>query len=79
MEMRKWIYQVPLKSVLGCSILHYSSASNDNDPTLKNCLFGGATLTKNTDIDKYGYSGYGTGFNRKLALSFPVLDLVKMY
>ena len=27
--------------------------------TLKNCLFGAVTLTKNADIDKYGYSGYG--------------------
>ena len=27
-------------------------------PTLKNCLFGAVQLTKNTDIDKYGYSNY---------------------
>ena len=33
-----------------------ASTSNDNDPTLKNCLFGAVTLTKNADIDKYGYS-----------------------
>ena len=26
---------------------------------MKNCLFGAVTLTKNADIDKYGYSGYG--------------------
>ena len=32
-----------------------ASSSNDNDPTLKNCLFGAVTLTKNTDIEKYGY------------------------
>ena len=36
-----------------------ASSSNDNDPTLKNCLFGAATLTRNADIDKYVYSGYG--------------------
>ena len=41
-----------------------ASSSNVNDPTLKNCLFGAATLTKNEDIDKYGYSGYGIGFDR---------------
>ena len=29
------------------------------------------TLTKNVDIDKYGYSGYGIGFDRKLSFSFP--------
>ena len=38
--------------------------------TLKNCLFGAVTLTKNVDIDKYGYSGYGIGFDRKLSFSF---------
>ena len=30
-----------------------------------------STLTKNTDIDKYGYSGYGTGFDRRSSYSFP--------
>ena len=33
-------------------------------PTLESCLFGAAKLTKKTDIDKYGYSGYGIGFDR---------------
>ena len=28
-------------------------------------------MTKNADIDKYGYSDYGTGFDRKSAFSFP--------
>ena len=28
-------------------------------------------LTKYTDIDKYGYSGYGIGFDRKSSFSFP--------
>ena len=40
-----------------------ASSSNDNDPTIKNCLFGAVTLTKNVDIDKYGYSGYGIGLD----------------
>ena len=48
-----------------------ASGSNINDPTLKNCLFGAVTLTKNADIDKYGYSGYGTGYDRKSTFSFP--------
>ena len=48
-----------------------ASSSNDNDPTLKNCLFGAAALTKNADIDKYGYSGYGIGFYRRSSFSFP--------
>ena len=38
---------------------------------LENCLFGAVTLTKNTDIDKYGYSGYGIGFDRHGSFSFP--------
>ena len=42
-----------------------ASSSHNNDPTLKNCLFGAVTLTKNADIDKYGYSGSGIGFDRK--------------
>ena len=28
-------------------------------------------LTKNIDIDKYGYSGYGIGFDRRRSFSFP--------
>ena len=48
-----------------------ASGSNDNDSTLKNCLFGAVTLTKNADIDKYGYSGYGIGFDRKSSVLFP--------
>ena len=48
-----------------------ASGSHDSDPTLKNCLFGAVTLTKNTDIEKYGYSGYGIGFYRRSAFSFP--------
>ena len=42
-----------------------ASSSHINDPTLTNCLFCAVTLTKNTDIEKYGYSGYGIGFNRR--------------
>ena len=48
-----------------------ASSSNISDPTIKNCLFGAFTLTKNTDIDKYRYSGYGIGFDRRSSFSFP--------
>ena len=48
-----------------------ASGSNDNDPTLKNCLFGAVTLTKNADVEKYGYSCYGIGFDRRSSFSFP--------
>ena len=50
---------------LGASSFHI------DDPTLKNCLFGAVTLTKNADIDKYRYSGYGIGFDRRGSFSFP--------
>ena len=38
---------------------------------MKNCLFGAVTLTKNVDIDKYEYSVYGIGFDRRESFSFP--------
>ena len=56
-----------------------ASGSNNNDPTLKNCFFGAVALTKKTDIDKYGYSGYGIGFDRRSSFYFQVVDLVKMH
>ena len=48
-----------------------ASSSKDSDPTLKNCLFSAVTLTKNTDIEKYGYSGYGIGLDWRGSFSFP--------
>ena len=51
------------------------SNSDDNDPTIKNSLFGAVTFTKNADIDKYGYSGYGIGFDRRGSFSFPGIGL----
>ena len=50
----------------------YEITSNYNDsnyPTLENCLFGSVKLTKNADIDKYRYSGYGIEFYRKASFS----------
>ena len=48
-----------------------ASSSSSSDPTLKNCLFGAVTLTKNSDIENYGYSGFGIGFDRRSSFSFP--------
>ena len=47
-----------------------ASSSHNSDPTLKNCLFGMVTLTKNADIEKYKYSCYGIGFARRSSFSF---------
>ena len=47
-----------------------ASGSHSDYPTLKNSLIGTVKLTKNADIGKYGYSGYGIGFDRKSGFSF---------
>ena len=47
-----------------------ASSSHTCDPTIKNCLFGAVTLTKNADIEEYKYSGYGIGFDRRSSFSF---------
>ena len=39
--------------------------------TLEICLFGAVLLTKNVDIDKCKYSGFGIGFDRHGSFSFP--------
>ena len=40
-------------------------------PTLQNCLYGAVKLTKNIDIGKYKYSGYGIGFDSRGTFSHP--------
>ena len=50
----------------------FEITSNYNDSnylTVEKCLIGSVKLSKNTDIDKYGYSGYGIGFDRKKSFS----------
>ena len=48
-----------------------ASSSHSDNSRLKNSLFGAVKLTKNADIDKYGYSGYGIRFDRKSSFSLP--------
>ena len=38
--------------------------------TLKNCLFGATNIVKNSDKEKYVYSGYGVAFDGKCEWSF---------
>ena len=38
---------------------------------LENCLFGAVKITKNTDVDKYKYSGYGIGFDGRGVFTHP--------
>ena len=51
---------------------------SNTDLTLDNCLFGSVKLGNNVDPDKYGYSGYGTGFNRVHNLHSQTVAGVKM-
>ena len=54
------------------NIYKISKSINISDyHTLEHCLFGAVSLTKNSDMDKYGYSGYGIGFDRHGSFSFP--------
>ena len=54
------------KKVISLYISHTLGSQLRNlntDFTLGNCLFGSAKLTKNTDLDKYKYTGHGIGFD----------------
>ena len=55
------------KTILNIYIVYElcASGSNSSNPSLKNCSFSAVNLTKNKDIDKYGYSGYRIGFDRR--------------
>ena len=61
------------KKVINIYIVYELRASSSyiDDPTLKNCLFGAVFLTKNADIEKFKYSGYGIGFDKRSSYSFP--------
>ena len=53
-----------LKKVINLYIsytLGPQSRDLNTDFTLFNCLFGSIKLTKNADLDKYRYTGYGLG------------------
>ena len=53
--------------------IFYELISNLNnfDFALENCLFGAVKLTKNADIYKYKYSGYGIEFDLHGNFLFP--------
>ena len=53
-QSNKLTYSYGAKVNIYIVFLLGASGSNDGDPTLKNCLFGAVTLSKNVDIDKYG-------------------------
>ena len=49
------------------------------DFTLGNCLFGSVKPTKNADLDKYKYSGYGIGFDSRSEFSLPDSSMGKNF
>ena len=48
-----------------------ATTRNSYDPKLINGFFGAVILAKNSDINKFGYNGYGIGFDRDTTFSFP--------
>ena len=61
------------RKVVNIYIVYELGASDSyaSGPILENCFFGAVTLTKNADIKKFKYSGYGIGFDRRSGYSFP--------
>ena len=43
--------------------INKNDSTTSSDLTLEKFLFGAVSLTKISDINKYKYSGYGTGFD----------------
>ena len=50
----------------------------NTDFTLNNCLFWSVKLTKNADLEKYKYSGYGIGLNSRSEFSLTGDGMGKM-
>ena len=53
-------------------LIKLSNIYKNNNLTVKNVLFGAVSLTKNADVNKYKYSGYGIAFDKTSNFSFPV-------
>ena len=57
-------------------VYEISKSINISDcPTLENCLFGAASVTKNVHIDRCKYSGFGILFDRHGSFSFSGIGL----
>ena len=64
------------KTVNIYTVYDLKSNLNNFQPPLQNCLFGTVKLTKNSDIDKYGYAGYEIRFIQKELFYILVEQLV---
>ena len=47
------------------------TGNKNSNLTVQNALFGAVSLTKNADVNKYKYSGYGIAFDRTSSFPFP--------
>ena len=54
------------------------NGNRNSNLTVQNALFGAVSLTKNANVNKYKYSGYGIGFDRTQVFHFEVVEIVKM-
>ena len=52
-------------------LIKLSNIYKNNNLTTENALFGAVSLTKNADVDKYKYFGYGLTFDKRGSFSFP--------
>ena len=59
-------------------VCELDSTLNDRSITLENCLFGAVKSTKNADIDKFKYSGYGIRFDSRGTFHIQVVEELKM-
>ena len=67
----KYFYFLTLMKLNIYIVYELDSNLNNFDPALENCLFGAVKLTKNADIEKYKYTGYGIGFDSNETFLFP--------
>ena len=56
----KKVTNLYISYTLGPQLRHFNT-----DFTKSNCLFGSVKPNKNTDLDKYKYTGYGIGFDSR--------------
>ena len=56
-----------------------ASSSHINDPTLKNCLFGAVTLTKNADLVSMDILVMELDMIEEKVFHFQMVDMVKIY
>ena len=72
---------IPKKVINLCYISYMLGPQLGNlntDFTLSNCLFGSVKLSKNVDLDKYKYIGYGIGFDSRSECSLIEGTMEKM-